>query len=130
MIDSNVFIAMERRGDVIDLSSWSGAEDVYISVVTAAERLMGVHRADNEVRRARRSVFVEAILATIGILDFNVEIARRHALLYSQLSKAGKMIGAHDLIIAATALHHSCRLLTDNVAEFRRVEGLEVVEFS
>lgn len=130
MIDSNVFIAMERRGDVSDLSSWSGTEDVHISVVTAAELLMGVHRADNDVRRARRSAFVETILATIGILDFNVEIARRHALLYSQLSKEGKMIGAHDLIIAATALHHSCRLLTDNVAEFRRVEGLEVVEFS
>lgn len=130
MIDTNVFIALERRGAALDVSSWGAAEDVCISVVTAAELLTGVHRADNEARHTRRSDFVEAILATIGILDFTLDVARRHAQLHAQLSREGKMIGAHDLIIAATALYHDCTLLTDNVAEFRRVEGLKVVAFS
>jgi predicted nucleic acid-binding protein len=40
------------------------------------------------------------------------------------------MIGAHDLIIAATARCHDLSLLTDNVEEFSRVPGLRVIPFA
>ncbi|MCE9553726.1 MAG: type II toxin-antitoxin system VapC family toxin [Planctomycetes bacterium] len=130
LIDTNVFVAMERRGAERDLSRYGATEDVYISVVTASELLMGVHLADNEARRTRRLAFVEGIVSAIGILDFTLDVARRHAELYAQLTRAGKMIGAHDLMIAATALIHGHKVLTDNVREFRRVDGLDVVEFS
>lgn len=129
LIDTNVFVALERRGADVDLSRYGATEDVYISVITASELLMGVHLADHEARRARRSAFVEGILSAIKILDFTSDVARRHAELYAQLSRAGKMIGAHDLMIAATALNYGHKVLTDNVAEFRRVDGLDVVEF-
>lgn len=39
----------------------------------------------------------------------------------------GSVIGAHDLLIAATALEHELPLLTGNVAEFERVPDLNVV---
>jgi len=39
------------------------------------------------------------------------------------------LIGAHDMIIAATALHHSLAVLTENVEEFSRVAGLRVIPF-
>ena len=39
------------------------------------------------------------------------------------------MIGAHDLIIAATALVNNCALLTENVDEFQRIPGLETISF-
>jgi predicted nucleic acid-binding protein len=38
------------------------------------------------------------------------------------------MIGPHDLIVAATALHRDWAVATFNAAEFRHVDGLEVVE--
>ena len=91
--------------------------------------LMGVHRADSEARRKRRSGFVEAILAGVSVLDFTIAVARRYAQLYAELSQQGRLIGAHDMIIAATALHHNLSLLTDNVEEFSRVAGLSVVPF-
>ena len=130
MVDTNVFIALERRGDPIDLSRWDPNDDVFISVVTVSELLMGVHRADSEARRNRRSAFVEAVVAGISVLDFTTEVARAHAQLHAQLTGQGELIGAHDLIIAATALHHGLTLLTDNVAEFRRVPALNVIEFT
>lgn len=34
------------------------------------------------------------------------------------------MIGPNDLLIAATALAHGATLVSNNVREFRRVEGL------
>jgi len=129
MVDACVFIHFERHGVPIDLSGWEPSEDVFISVVTVSELLMGVHRADSEARRKRRSGFVEAILAGVSVLDFTIAVARRYAQLYAELSQQGRLIGAHDMIIAATALHHNLSLLTDNVEEFSRVAGLSVIPF-
>jgi tRNA(fMet)-specific endonuclease VapC len=129
MVDANVFIHFERRGLPIDLSLWEPSEGVFISVVTVSELLMGVHRADSQARRKRRTEFVEAILAGVSVLDFTIAVARRHAQVYAELSQQGRLIGAHDMIIAATALHHNLSLLTDNVEEFSRVAGLPVIPF-
>jgi predicted nucleic acid-binding protein len=129
MVDTNVFISFEKSGKSIEFSSWESSEKVYISVVVVSELLMGVHRANTEERRQRRSAFVEAIISGVGVLDFTVAAARIHAGIHAELSKKGQMIGAHDLIIAATALSHDLSLLTDNVDEFSRVPGLRVIPF-
>src|SRR5579859_7510243 len=129
MVDTNVFIRLEKSGNAIDLSRWEQPERVYVSVVTISELLMGVHRANTEERRQRRSVFVEAVISRVGVLDFTIGSARVHAELYAELAKKGQMIGAHDLIIAATARHHDLSILTENVDEFSRVPGLGVIPF-
>ena len=54
---------------------------------------------------------------------------RQDAGLHAALIRQGHVIGAHDLLIAATARHHGASLLTDNVAEFSRVPGLKVIPF-
>ncbi len=130
IVDTNVFIAFERRGRVIDLSPWEPSEAVFISAVTVSELLMGVHRADNEARRNRRSAFVEAVIGGIPALSFTTEVARVHAGICADLARRGQLIGAHDLIIAATAIHHKLSLLTDNRSEFSRVPGLTVIGFT
>jgi predicted nucleic acid-binding protein len=130
MIDTNVFIRFEKSGKTIDFSSWDNSQKVYISVVIASELLVGVHRANTEERRQRRSIFVEAVIAGIDILDFTVPAARIHAEIHADLARKGQMIGAHDLIIAATARCHNLSLLTDNVDEFSRVPGLRVIPFA
>jgi len=130
MVDTNVFISFEKSGDSIDLSGWESSEKIYISVVTVSELLMGVHRANTEQRRQRRSAFVEAVIAGVSVLDFTAAAARVHAELYAELARKGQMIGAHDLIIAATARHKDLSLLTDNVHEFSRVPGLRVIAFN
>jgi tRNA(fMet)-specific endonuclease VapC len=130
MVDTNVFIKFEKSGDPIDFSSWDSSQKVYISVVIASELLMGVHRANTEARRKRRSAFVEAVISGVGVLDFTMAAARVHAEIYADLAKKGQMIGAHDLIIAATARCHDLAVLTDNVDEFSRVAGLRVIPYT
>lgn len=44
MVDTNVFIALERCGEPIDLSRWDPSEDVFISVITVSELLSRKHR--------------------------------------------------------------------------------------
>ncbi len=126
VLDTSVFIRAERSG-IPDFSPWIDYGEVVISAITVSELLVGVHRADDENRRARRSAFVEAILARLPVLDFTTEVARVHAGLFATLARQGRLIGAHDLIIAATALSHDCAVLTSNVSEFERVPGLEVL---
>jgi tRNA(fMet)-specific endonuclease VapC len=129
MVDTNVFIIFEKTGSPIDFSSSAASQGVYTSVLTVSELLIGVHRANTEERRQRRSAFVEAVISGVGVLEFTVAIARVHAEIYAELAKKGQLIGAHDLIIAATARYHGLSLWTDNVEEFSRVPGLHVIPF-
>lgn len=129
MLDTNVFIYSERSGKSIDFSKWEKYGDVYISSITVSELLVGIHYADSDARKTRRSAFVESVLAKMPVLSFNTEVARVHAGLFATLAKQGQMIGAHDLIIAATAIVHSCAVLTENIKEFERMPGIETISF-
>lgn len=129
VLDTNVFIHFEREKRGIDFSKWESYGDVYISSVTASELLVGIHYAQDDVVKSRRTAFVEYILSSIPVLGFNLDEARIHSGLFASLAKQGRMIGAHDLMIAATALAHGCAVLTENIKEFSRVPGLEAFSF-
>ena len=127
LIDSSVFIGVERRGfPPEDATALAAGEEAALASVTASELLAGVHRADSPARRPRREAFVEAILELIPVLPFDLRVARTHAQVWTQLTAAGRPIGAHDLLIAATALAHGYAVLTENLRDFQRVPGLVV----
>ncbi|OAM88299.1 hypothetical protein AW736_19140 [Termitidicoccus mucosus] len=60
-------------------------------------------------------------------MDFDEDCARTHAALWAKLEAAGARIGAHDIMIAATALHHNMRVATCNASEFKRVANIKVI---
>jgi tRNA(fMet)-specific endonuclease VapC len=127
LIDASVLIAHERRA--VDLSARvAGREDepFFLSVVTVSELLHGVHRADDAVRRAKRSAYVESVVDRFPILPIDLPTARVHAGLWAELARSGRLIGAHDLWLAAAALAHGLTLATANLREFGRVPGLDV----
>ena len=127
ILDTSIIISCERAGAHFDFDSWSEHGDVFISAITVSELLVGVHRAKSDTIRTRRSAFVEAVVARLPALDFTGDIARVHAEVFASLSARGELIGAHDLLIAATALWHGCAVATNNESEFRRVPGLTVL---
>jgi len=129
VLDTNVFVHSERSKVSIDFSQWEEYGNAYISAVTVSELLVGVYYANDEKRKILRSAFVESVLGKVTVLDFTTIVARVHAGLFAALAKQGQMIGAHDLIIAATALAHNCAVLTENTNEFERVPGLEIISF-
>ena len=102
-------------------------EDVGMAAITASELLHGVHRADT-ANRVTREAFVEAALAAFPPIPFDLACARAHARLWAHLASTGADIGAHDRLIAATAMAIGWRVATANVDHFARVPGLEVVE--
>jgi tRNA(fMet)-specific endonuclease VapC len=127
LIDSNILIALERAGGAIfDLLEELGDEPPAIAAITASELLHGLHRANSAMRREKRERFVETMLEVVAVMPFDLATARIHSRLWADLKAQGQVIGAHDLLIAATALQHDLTLFTHNEGEFRRVEGLRV----
>src|SRR5215472_7546049 len=101
-------------------------EEVGIAAITAAELLHGVHRATPE-HRARREAFVETVLAAFPPLPFGLLTARSHARIWAELSVAGQDVGAHDRLVAATAIAAGWRVGTANLRHFDRIAGLDVL---
>lgn len=58
-------------------------------------------------------------------LPFDDVAANLFGIIRSQLESKGTPIGSYDLQIAAIALAHHLTLVTHNVREFSRVEGLQ-----
>ncbi len=131
LIDTNVIISVERNRTDLDVAlRLFGDQVVHLSAISASELLHGVHRAESAFRRGRREAFVEKILSLLPVLPMDLAVARCHARLWADQSARGQLIGAHDMIIAATALANGLTLLTANLREFERVEGLAVLRFS
>ena len=126
LIDTSVLVEVERSGSTAPALERLGGEPSFLAAITASELLHGVHRADGPARRARRQAFVEALLDLLPVLPFDLTAARVHAGLWAELRQRGELIGAHDLLIAATALAGDLKLLTCNLREFRRVDGLRI----
>ena len=127
LIDSSIIIALERRGQRLDaLAAFVLEEPIALASITASELLVGAHRAGDTARRLRREAFVEAVLEVIPVISFDLQVARTHARLLAQLTMADQPNGAHDLLMAATAVAHGHSVLTDNLRDFDRVPGLQV----
>jgi tRNA(fMet)-specific endonuclease VapC len=127
LIDASVLIEHERgRLELGTRLEARGAEEFFLSVITASELLHGVHRATDPGVRARRSAWVEAIVDRFPLLTVDLASARVHAQLWADLARQGRGIGANDLWLAAQAVAHGLAMVTYNVREFERVPGLVV----
>jgi tRNA(fMet)-specific endonuclease VapC len=129
VIDTDVWVLAEKTGDTLDFARWASYGGAYMSAITASELLVGVERANTAERRAQRGAFVENLLSSIPVLEFSMPVVRTHARLLAALSK-NVTAGAHDALIAATAVHHGYALLTRNADDFKIFAGLKVEAFS
>jgi tRNA(fMet)-specific endonuclease VapC len=77
-------------------------------------------------RPTQDATALQAFLPHVEVLEFPDDTAAHYAQLRADLKKRGQMIGANDLFIAAHARSLGIRLVTNNSAEFGRVKGLTV----
>lgn len=95
--------------------------DVSISVITKAELLYGVEVSP---RRTQDATALQAFLPHVAVLEFRDDATVHYAQIRGDLKRRGQIIGANDLFIAAHARSLGLRLVTNNLAEFNRVKGL------
>ncbi|MEX2271143.1 MAG: type II toxin-antitoxin system VapC family toxin [Vicinamibacterales bacterium] len=95
--------------------------DVSISVISQSALLYGVEVSP---RRTQDAAALKAFLPHVEVLEFPGDAALHYAQIRADLKTRGRMIGANDLFIAAHARSLGLRLVTNNTAEFGRVKGL------
>ena len=61
-----------------------------------------------------------------AILPFDLSAARTYAGIWASLAKRGKVVGAHDLIIAATCISLGFSLATLDLRDYGLIEGLNI----
>jgi len=123
MLDTDTCSYIMKRSHPLVLKRLQSmpVSDVCMSVVTKSELLYGVEVSP---RRAQDAAALAAFLPYVEALDLTDNAAIHYAEIRADLKKRGEMIGANDLFIAAHARAMGLTLVTNNVAEFERVRGL------
>ena len=129
IIDTNVFIDAENGRLELGAIPVLQTEPVFIAAITVSELLAGVKLAKTPEEYMHRHTYVESILNTIPVLDFDTEVARTYAELYAQAlgQQRRSNLNVHDLQIAATALVQGYSVLTTNVDDFKGVPGVRLI---
>ena len=63
------------------------------------------------------------------VLPFNIEEAKASAVIRARLERRGELIGPHDILISGTAVANQATLVSHNLSEFNRVDGLNTEDW-
>ncbi len=124
LLDTNIIIAaMKGAPDVISRLERTPLSSLVLSPIVLGELEFGAEKsAHPEKNRARLASLIESIPTS----PLNTETSCHYGRIRANLEKMGTPIGANDLWIAAHALALAAVVVTDNIREFSRVEGLAV----
>ena len=128
MLDTNIcsFIIREKplyiKKKLIEIEK---TNTIGLSSIVVSELLYGAKRknSNNLIKIVNR--FIDNFI----VYDFDQNAASYYADIRTKLEKEGKIIGSHDLFIAAHAKSLSAVLVTNNTKEFQRVENLKIEDW-
>jgi tRNA(fMet)-specific endonuclease VapC len=122
LLDTNIVSDLVRnpQGRAAARVAAVGEKTVCTSIIVAAELRYGAVRKGS----ARLTAQLDAILGVLEAAPFEAPAELAYGELRMRFEAAGTPIGGNDLLIAAHALALGCTIVTDNVREFSRVEGL------
>jgi tRNA(fMet)-specific endonuclease VapC len=119
-----VLIAAERG--TFDLDRLIADDDEpAIAAITIAELGVGVELATGR-RKTNRRAFLDDLLDTLPVIGYDIDVATAHTALLVAVQRAGRPRGAHDLIIAATALASTRTVVTSDRTGFDDLPGVTV----
>ena len=124
LLDTNIIIAaMKGAPGVISRLERTPLSSLVLSPIVLGELEFGAEKSAHlEKNRARLASLIESIPTS----PLNTETSCHYGRIRANLEKMGTPIGANDLWIAAHALALAAVVVTDNIREFSRVEGLAV----
>jgi len=125
LLDTNVCVdyLTGRVPTVIARLQSARPDDVVISVIAVAELRYGADKSSKVEANHER---LDRFLNDVATLAFDGPAAGAYGRIRTALERSGTPIGPNDMLIAAQALAHDLVVVTANLSEFERVEGLKV----
>ncbi|RTL81045.1 MAG: type II toxin-antitoxin system VapC family toxin [Hyphomicrobiales bacterium] len=124
LLDTNIISDLIRnpKGKVAKHIARVGENNVCTSIIVAAELRYGCAKSGSK----RLLEAVENLLGELDVLSLDGPADAEYGRIRAELERKGSPIGGNDLLIAAHALAIEATMVTANVAEFARVDGLNV----
>ena len=125
LLDTNICIYLIKDKDpALKLKLYNkGIGCCAISAITLAELSYGVEKSS---KVEQNKLALGLFLAPFELLPFSTNAAFYYGSIRQKLDLRGEIIGGYNLLIAAHALAEGLTLVTNNLAEFSRVDGLSV----
>ena len=125
MLDTDICVTLIRQKSqrLLDKIDSFKLGDLGLSVIVVAELQYGLYKGQHQEEALQA---LTKFLSSFQIVDFNDEAAITYGHIRADLEKIGQRIGPYDLLIAAHAKTLGVILVTGNVREFNRVDGLIV----
>ena len=126
ILDTGVLIASERgRAQLTDVIAED--DDLVIAAITVAELRTGIELATDR-HRAARTEFLSRVLQALPVEPYDLLTTEVHGRLLAHVHRSGTKRGAHDLMIAATAVANNRTVLTtDRTARLQDLPGVDCV---
>jgi tRNA(fMet)-specific endonuclease VapC len=124
MLDTNIAIYVIKRRPPEALATFNRhAGQLCISSITLAELIHGVEKSAMPDRNLRQ---VEDFASRLVVLEYGNKSAAHYGDIRAVLERKGTPIGVNDLHIAGHARSEGLTLVTNNIKEFDRVDGLRL----
>jgi tRNA(fMet)-specific endonuclease VapC len=122
LLDTNIVSDLIRnpQGRIAQHIRKIGEAQVCTSIIVAAELRYGAAKKQS----ARLTAQLQAVLGALEVLPLGAPADTTYGALRARLEKAGRPIGANDLLIAAQTLALGYTIVTDNEKEFEQIKDL------
>ena len=128
MLDTNLCIRVLRdRPQALRERFNLEADGLCISTIVLTELL---HGALKSARPEHNRSEVEHFAQRLDVLPFDIDAAGHAADIRAALERRGMTIGGYDLLIAGHARSRGLVVVTGNLGEFNRVDGLRAEDWS
>jgi len=124
MLDTNIISELIRNpeGAVQQVVARVGTPAISISSIVASELRFGYLKRGSD----RLAQLVEDMISRVELVPYDDAASFHYAQIRHILQLSGRPIGPNDLFIAAHARSLDLTLVTDNIREFSRVDGLKL----
>ncbi len=129
LLDTNTVIAFAGRKSEAILRHLDRIEPgtVGVSSIVAHELYFGAYKSQKVQHNLET---LRLLFADLTVVDFDCEDARAAGDVRASLARKGTPIGPYDVLIAGQAKRRQATLVTNNLGEFRRVEGLQLEDWT
>lgn len=127
MLDTSLCIRVLRdRPSALRERFNRAAEDLCTSTIVLTELLHGAAKSARPEHNRRE---VERLIARLDLLAFDGDAAQHASDIRARLERQGRPIGGYDVLIAGHARSRGLTVVTGNLSEFGRVEGLRAEDW-